>query len=48
MIMAVLWAMEGSKENRRVDRQADRTDDAELRAYNEMMAELAERDESRR
>lgn len=48
VIMAVLWAMEGSKENRRVDRQADRTDDAELRAYNEMMAELAERDESRR
>ncbi|WP_423446650.1 cytochrome c oxidase assembly protein [Kocuria sp. KSNUG] len=48
VIMAVLWAMEGSKENRRVDRQADRTDDAELRAYNEMMAELAERDQPRR
>lgn len=48
VIMAVLWAMEGSKENRRVDRQADRTDDAELRAYNDMMAELAERDQPRR
>ncbi|WP_202931732.1 cytochrome c oxidase assembly protein [Kocuria marina] len=48
VIVAVLWAMEGAKENRRVDRQADRTDDAELRAYNEMMAELAERDERRR
>ncbi|WP_344205025.1 cytochrome c oxidase assembly protein [Kocuria salsicia] len=45
VIVAVMWAMEGSKENRRVDRQADRTDDAELRAYNQMMAELAERDE---
>ncbi|MDO4918201.1 cytochrome c oxidase assembly protein [Kocuria sp.] len=48
IIMAVLWAMEGTKENRRVDRQADRTGDAELRAYNEMMAQLAERDETRR
>ncbi|WP_141268597.1 cytochrome c oxidase assembly protein, partial [Kocuria varians] len=47
VIVAVLWAMEGSKENRRVDRQADRTDDAELRAYNEMMARLAEGDDTR-
>lgn len=42
--VAVLWAMAGSKENRRVDRQADRTDDAELKAYNDMMAGLEERD----
>jgi cytochrome c oxidase assembly factor CtaG/putative copper export protein len=42
--VAVLWAVAGSKENRRVDRQADRTDDAELKAYNDMMAGLAERD----
>ncbi|MBD2761663.1 bifunctional copper resistance protein CopD/cytochrome c oxidase assembly protein [Kocuria sp. cx-116] len=48
VIVAILWALEGSKENRRVDRQADRTDDAELKAYNEMMANLAEQDERRR
>lgn len=42
--VAVLWAMAGSKENRRVDRQADRTDDAELKAYNDMMAGLEERE----
>ena len=47
IIVAVLWAMEGTKENRRVDRQAERTDDAELKAYNEMMARLAEQDEQR-
>ncbi|MEX3600414.1 cytochrome c oxidase assembly protein [Kocuria carniphila] len=48
VIVAIMWALEGSKENRRVDRQADRTDDAELKAYNEMMANLAEQDERRR
>jgi len=45
VVVAVMWAIEGSKENRRVDRAADRTDDAELKAYNEMMARLAERDD---
>jgi putative copper resistance protein D len=45
VIVAVMWAIEGNRENRRVDRAADRTDDAELKAYNEMMARLAERDE---
>ncbi|MFI7482566.1 cytochrome c oxidase assembly protein [Kocuria sp. M1R5S2] len=44
VVVAVMWAIDGSRENRRVDRRADRTDDAELRAYNEMMAGLAERD----
>jgi cytochrome c oxidase assembly factor CtaG len=45
VVVAVLWAMAGTRENRRVDRRAERTDDAELRAYNEMMGALAERDE---
>ncbi|MCD1146086.1 bifunctional copper resistance protein CopD/cytochrome c oxidase assembly protein [Kocuria sp. LUK] len=45
VVVAVLWAIEGTKENRRADRKADRTDDAELKAYNEMMAGLAEHDD---
>ena len=45
VIVSVMWAMEGTKENRRVDRQAERTGDAELKAYNAMMARLAEQDE---
>jgi putative copper resistance protein D len=45
VVVAIMWAMEGTRENRRVDRAADRTGDAELRAYNEMMAGLAERDD---
>lgn len=45
VVVAVLWAVDGKRENRRVDRHAQRTDDAELKAYNEMMASLAERDE---
>ena len=48
VVVAIMWAIEGGKENRRVDRAADRTDDAELKAYNEMMANLAEQDERRR
>ena len=45
VVVAIMWAIEGTKENRRADRKADRTDDAELKAYNEMMAGLAERDD---
>lgn len=45
VVVAVQWAIAGRRENRRVDREADRTDDAELQAYNEMMQGLAERDE---
>lgn len=45
VVVAVLWAMDGSRENRREDRRADRTDDAELRAYNEMLGRFADRDE---
>ncbi|KAA9395371.1 copper resistance protein CopD [Kocuria coralli] len=48
VVVAVQWAIAGGRENRRVDREADRTDDAELRAYNEMMERLADEDTGRR
>ncbi|WP_062130907.1 cytochrome c oxidase assembly protein [Demequina aestuarii] len=38
------WRMADTREARRKDRQADRDDDAELRAYNAMLAETARRD----
>lgn len=38
------WRMADAREARRKDRQADRDDDAELRAYNAMLAEAARRD----
>ncbi|MFI7580262.1 cytochrome c oxidase assembly protein [Kocuria kalidii] len=45
VVVAIMWAIEGTRENRRSDRRAERTDDAELKAYNDMMAGLAERDD---
>lgn len=41
------WRIADTKEARRKDRQADRDDDAELRAYNEMLAQTAKRDNER-
>ncbi|MFW7414838.1 cytochrome c oxidase assembly protein [Demequina sp. SO4-18] len=38
------WRIADAREARRTDRQADRDDDAELRAYNAMLAETARRD----
>jgi len=38
------WRRADEKESRRTDRQAERDDDAQLRAYNAMLAEVAERD----
>lgn len=43
--VAVQWSMQDKKLQKRVDRQADRDGDAELHAYNDMFAELAERDQ---
>lgn len=40
------WRRADAKETRRTDRQADRDHDAELRAYNEMLARTAEQDAS--
>lgn len=44
IMVAVLWSKSSEKEAKRVDRREDRTDDAELRAYNDMLARVAERD----
>ncbi|WP_084106428.1 cytochrome c oxidase assembly protein [Demequina sp. NBRC 110056] len=40
----IAWRRADEKESRRKDRQAERDDDAELRAYNAMLAQVAERD----
>ena len=43
--IAVQWARSDEREAKRSDRQADRDNDAELRAYNDRLAGLARRDE---
>ncbi|MDO4253800.1 MAG: cytochrome c oxidase assembly protein [Kocuria sp.] len=48
VVVAIQWAIAGNRENRRVDREADRTDDAQLKAYNHMMQDLAQREATRR
>lgn len=48
LIVSVQWARADDKEQRRRDRAADRTGDAELRAYNEMLQQRAERQQTRR
>ena len=40
----VMWRQADTREGRRKDRQADRDDDAELKAYNAMLARTAEQD----
>ncbi len=42
-VVAVQWAREDDRTARRKDRQADRDGDAELAAYNAMLADLATR-----
>ncbi len=44
--IAVQWSRSDDREAKRKDRQADRDDDAELRAYNEHLAEISRRDPS--
>lgn len=44
IIVAIQWSRSDTKEQKRVDRNADRTDDAELKEYNERLARLAGRD----
>ncbi|UFU02823.1 bifunctional copper resistance protein CopD/cytochrome c oxidase assembly protein [Ruania suaedae] len=39
--VAVQWARSDTREAKRVDRKADRDEDAELEAYNDMMAKMA-------
>lgn len=45
LVIAVQWARSDDREAKRKDRQADRDGDAELTAYNERLAKLAERDQ---
>lgn len=44
LIVAVQWARSDKKEQKRSDRAADRSGEAELNAYNEMLAKQAARD----
>lgn len=43
VIACVQWASDDTREMRRVDREADRTGDAELEEYNQMLEQMAER-----
>lgn len=42
--VAIMWSRSDERETRRTDRAADRNNDADLTAYNDMFAKLAERD----
>jgi putative copper resistance protein D len=44
IVVAVQWSRSDAKETKRRDRNADRTGEAELNAYNERLARLAEHD----
>ncbi|QZY50729.1 cytochrome c oxidase assembly protein [Leucobacter tenebrionis] len=45
LVVAVQWSRSDAKEQKRKDRAADRSGDAELEAYNAMLAKTAARDE---
>lgn len=47
LVVAIQWSRSDERTQRRRDRQADRSGDAELNAYNERLAQLAERDARR-
>jgi putative copper resistance protein D len=44
IVVAIQWGRNDTKEQKRVDRAADRDDDAELKEYNARLAKLADRD----
>lgn len=44
IVVAVQWATSDTRDQKRLDRKEERSGDAELRAYNEELARLAERD----
>jgi putative copper resistance protein D len=46
IVVAIQWSRSDAKETKRRDRNADRTNEAELNAYNERLARLAEHDHS--
>ena len=43
IVVAIMWSRSDDRESKRYDRKADRDGDAELDAYNEMLAERARR-----
>ena len=45
--LAIQWSRSDTKEQKRLDRHADRTGDAELNEYNEQLARIAARDAQR-
>ena len=47
LALAWQWYQSDMREARRTERQADRDDDAELRAYNEMLSEMSRADRGR-
>lgn len=47
LTLIIQWVRSDARETRRRDRQADRDDDAELKAYNARLATIAERDAKR-
>ena len=48
LMVTVQWLRQDRRETERLDRQAERDNDAELTAYNEGLARLAGRDQERR
>jgi putative copper resistance protein D len=46
IVVAVQWSRSDAKESKRRDRDADRTGDAELKAYNERLARMASQDDA--
>lgn len=48
IVVAIQWSRSDARETKRRDRNADRTGEAELKAYNEQLARLAARDSVRR
>jgi putative copper resistance protein D len=42
--VAIQWSRSDERETKRRDRNADRTGEAELKAYNERLARMADRD----
>ncbi len=46
IVVAIQWSRSDARETKRRDRNADRTGEAELNAYNERLARLAEHDHS--
>ncbi|MFP3467149.1 cytochrome c oxidase assembly protein [Leifsonia sp. SIMBA_070] len=44
IVVAIQWSRSDERETKRRDRNADRTDEAELKAYNERLARMADRD----